>query len=231
MKITPIASGSSGNAILVDDGRSKILLDAGITYSKLQKKCPVRLTEIEGVLLSHAHSDHVKAVPELLKRGTLCFASEGTWGALVGDLPKWPGRCCYHKLEFQLGSYKVVPFNVKHDVVQPFGYMVKSMFTGKKLIYVVDSSIIYFDFKGVTHWLVEANHYEDGLKKADLDERVKKRILENHMSFESLSTFLSTSDLSKTEQIHLLHLSNANSNEHKFVQDLQRQTGVPVYVH
>ena len=231
MKIHPIASSSKGNAVLVDDGKSKILLDAGITYKKLAVQCPCKISNINAVLVSHEHSDHVKAVPELLRRGVECYASEGTWGALLGGGAKWPAIPCYHKLQFQVGTFKIFPFNVAHDANQPFGFMVKSTYSGKKLIYVVDSGVIYFDFKGVTHWLVEANHYEEGIKNADLDERVKERILRNHMSFEKLSTFLSTSDLSKTEQIHLLHLSDGNSNERKFVQDLQRQTGVPVYVH
>jgi phosphoribosyl 1,2-cyclic phosphodiesterase len=134
-------------------------------------------------------------------------------------------------LEFTVGTMKIIPFNVKHDCNQPFGFLVKSLITGKKLVYIVDSGVIWFDFKGVTHWLVEANHYEKGLENSDLEEVVKKRIAENHMSFERLSEFLSDSDLSNTEEIHLLHLSNGNSNEQKFVLELQRQTGVPVYVH
>ena len=231
MKIHPIASGSSGNAILVDDGNTKILLDAGLAFKELQRLCPCGLSEVGAVLITHEHGDHVKAVPELMKRGTEVYASEGTWGALIGGLPKWPGYGCYHKLEFHVGSFKIVPFNVRHDANQPFGFMGKSMRTGKSFVYIVDSGVIYFNFKGITHWLLEANHYEKGIENSDLDDRVKKRILNNHMSFESLSEFMSNADLSKTEQIHLLHLSNRTSNERKFIKDLQRQTGVPVYVH
>jgi phosphoribosyl 1,2-cyclic phosphodiesterase len=231
MKIHAIASSSKGNAILVDDGITKLLLDAGLRFKELQKKCPCKISEVDAVLISHEHGDHVKAVPDLLKRGKECYASEGTWGALVGGLPRWPRFPCYHKLSFEVGTFKIIPFNVKHDANQPFGYMGKSRETNKRFVYIVDSGVVYFDFKGITHWLLEANHYEAGIKNADLDERVKERILRNHMSFERLSQFMKESDLSKTEQIHLLHLSNGNSNERKFVQDLQRQTGVPVYVH
>jgi phosphoribosyl 1,2-cyclic phosphodiesterase len=231
MKIHPIASSSKGNAVLVGDGQTKILLDAGLRFSDLQNKSPCPLSEVDGVLISHEHSDHVKAVPELMKRGIECYASQGTWGAMIGDFPKWPGFVCSHNVDFKIGTFVISPFNVKHDANQPFGYMGKSNATNKRFVYIVDSGVIYFNFKGITHWLLEANHYEVGIKNADLDERVKERILRNHMSFERLSQFMKESDLSKTEQIHLLHLSNGNSNERKFVQDLQRQTGVPVYVH
>ena len=134
-------------------------------------------------------------------------------------------------LEFQVGTFKIIPFNVRHDVSQPFGYLLKSMITGKKAVYIVDSSVVYFDFKGISYWLLEANYELESLLALELDERVKKRIIANHMSIGSMSKFLMDSDLSNTEEIHLLHLSNANSNENDFVNRIQAQTGIPVYAH
>lgn len=230
MKITPIASSSRGNAVLVDDGQTMLLLDAGIPYKELSRS--VHISAIDGVLITHEHMDHCRAVPELLRRGCTIYASNGTM-----DYMKMPAgtiatyRSVRHGKAFTIGSFRVMPFSVRHDAAEPLGFVFQSESTDKKGIYVVDSGIIEWYFEGVTHWLIEANHYEAGLANADLDERIKQRIERNHMSFEKVKTFLNTSDLSKTEEIHLLHLSNGNSNEARFVSDIQKMTGVPVYVH
>ena len=230
MKITPIASGSSGNAILVSDGTTKILLDAGITYRSLSRR--VDLSEVQATLISHHHGDHVKAVPELLRRGHEVYASRGEWECIGEDsLSEWNSNIVAHREPVSIGSFRIMPFNVNHDTPEPLGYYGVSTETNKRFVYIVDSAIINFGFKGVTHWLLEANHYREGLENSTLDDIVKQRIANNHMSFENLKTFLATSDMKSTEQIHLLHLSNGNSNEKLFQQELQQQYGVPVYCH
>lgn len=231
MKITPINSSSKGNAILIDDGKTKCLLDAGLSFKELQKRLPCRISEIDFVLITHSHGDHVAAVPELLRRGVSCYSSEGTWGKVIGELQRWPAKACYHKLSFQEGTLEVLPFNVKHDVQQPFGFLIRSHETGERLVYAVDTGRMWFTFQGVTHFLIEANHCEDVLKKQDMDEKLKERIANNHLSFQKLSQYLRDTDLSKAKEIHLLHLSNANSNEKQFVRDLQREFALPVYAH
>lgn len=231
MKITPISSSSKGNAILIDDGKTKCLLDAGVSFKKLQKRLPCRISDIGFCLITHSHGDHVASVPELMRRGVTMYSSEGTWGNLIGELQRWPARACYHKLSFTEGSFEVLPFNVKHDVQQPFGYLIRSHETGEHLVYAVDTGRMWFTFMGVTHFLIEANHCADTLWESDIDEKLKERIANNHLSFQRLSQYLRDTDLSKAKEIHLLHLSNANSNEKQFVRDLQREFGLPVYVH
>lgn len=229
MKIQPIASSSKGNSILISDGASTLLLDAGISFAELSRH--ISVSAIDGVLISHEHGDHVKAVPELLKRGVECYSSEGTWGKLIGELNRWPAQACYHKLPFQVATFRVMPFNAKHDCRQPFGYLIESLITNERLVYAVDTGEMWFVFDKVTHYLIEANHYEKGLKNSDLDEKVKERIANNHLSFEKLLKYFQDSDLSHTKQIHLLHLSAGNSNQKQFVQDLQAEYGIPVFVH
>jgi|AntDeeMinimDraft_6_1070357.scaffolds.fasta_scaffold02177_1 phosphoribosyl 1,2-cyclic phosphodiesterase len=231
MKISQIGSSSKGNAILIDDGKTKALLDAGLAFKDLQTKLPCRLSDIECALITHSHGDHVKAVPELLRRGVHCYASEGTWGSVIGEIQKWPAISCYHKLSFQEGSFEILPFNVKHDVQQPFGYLIRSHHTGERLIYAVDTGQMWFTFKGINYFLIEANHCKHILDGQDMDEKLKFRIANNHLSIQKLTAYLMASDMTHAKEIHLLHLSNSNSNEKQFVRDLQAQFGVPVYVH
>jgi len=82
MDIDIFASGSSGNLYRVDDGRTQVLLECGITFARIQKALSFKLSKIDGCLITHEHMDHAKAVKELLLRGTDCYMSKGTAEAL-----------------------------------------------------------------------------------------------------------------------------------------------------
>lgn len=84
MEIRVIASGSSGNATYINDGITSLLLDAGISYSDLQKGTGFRLSGVAGCLVTHAHMDHSKAVKDLAKRGTDLYSSAGTFLRVCG---------------------------------------------------------------------------------------------------------------------------------------------------
>lgn len=253
MQIHHIASGSDGNAILVSDGETHLLLDAGLSYRKLTdelRQAGVRPSELAGVLLTHEHTDHSKAVPELLRRGSDVYLSLGTFHALNKIKKKngWesimPFNPVINPLEFEIddkgqknyyqheiGSWLVKPFDVLHDASEPLGFMFRSEATGDKGVYISDSAIVDYDFKGITHWIIEANYAEDLLEAGDYHPAVKRRVRKNHFSLENLKTFLGTSDLSKTKQIVLVHLSDSNSDAQLFVDELQKLTGVPCYAH
>lgn len=226
MKINKIASGSAGNAIELYDGSGRLLLDAGIAFSKLSKK--TILTHIDAILISHEHLDHSRAIPELLRRGFHVYMSRGTAEALgVSDIDAT--RIIEPERQIQIGDWLVVPFPVEHDAAEPMGFLIESLYSSEKLIYVVDTCRIDYDFKGITHWLVECNFSEDLLKSGTYKDWLKERVKNSHMSLENLVTFLTTSDMTESKEIHLLHLSDANSDEKKFVDFIQRKTGIPTY--
>ena len=227
MEINHIASGSSGNAILVDDGESKLLLDAGIGYSEIARE--VRPSQLAGVLITHEHKDHCKAVPELLRRGVQVWMSKGTSDQLIEDSAPYIPLILSGLKQVDIGTWTVLPFNVEHDVAEPLGFLIQSNVTGKKAVYIVDSGFVEYDFSGVSHWIIEANYSEQLLHESDDKEWLKDRIRRNHFSLDDLKRFFRDSDLSQTEEIHLVHLSNRNSHEELFKQEIQRQTGCPVY--
>ena len=103
-----------------------------------------------------------------------------------------------------------------------------------KVLYLTDTAYSRYTFKGVTHALIECN-YSDTLLKQNLDEgnvhyARKKRTIDNHMSLEDVMDFLHACDLSRLREIHLLHLSDTNSDEKMFKREVQREFGVPVVV-
>lgn len=223
MNIKIIASSSAGNCIIVDDGYSRILLDAGIRYQRIARH--TLLSEVDGVFISHSHGDHCLAAQELIRRGAEVYMSKGEMDAagIKGATPIASGK------QFMVGSWICKPFAVQHDTPDPLGLLFHSSLTGERGVYIVDSAIIKWDFKNVTHYIIEANFAEDILAEGDYPEVVKDRIRRNHFSLDSLKTFLRTSDLSATEEIWLVHMSTANADEPRFVEEIQQLTGVPVY--
>lgn len=227
MEINHIASGSSGNAIIVGDGETRLLLDAGISYKKIARW--IRPTSLAGVLITHEHGDHSKAVPELVRRGVQIYASKGTWESMADEIPLCIMRVLKHLDQREIGSWTVLPFDVKHDAAEPMGFLFQSNVTGEKGVYIADSAYVQYNFSGVTHWIIEANYADEILETSDDEEWLKDRIRQSHFSFDDLCRFFDDSDLSKTEEIHLVHLSDRNSHEEQFKRKLQSRYGVPVY--
>jgi metal-dependent hydrolase (beta-lactamase superfamily II) len=75
-------SGSSGNLYTVDDGRTKILIEAGVSVKKIKEALGFKLSEISFALLSHSHGDHSKAAKDIGRNGIPLYTSRGTIDAL-----------------------------------------------------------------------------------------------------------------------------------------------------
>lgn len=238
MRIQVIASGSSGNCYLIDDGASKLLLDAGIPVREIRRH--VQPTTLDAVLVTHRHKDHCKAVKDLCKVGVPVFALPDVLQAEGVD-----HHPCAHPVApsiredgtiiktYWVGGYGIIPFRAEHDVPN-VGYIVQSLYTGESLLYFTDTMYVRYRFPPLDYMLVEANYCEDvltdnvaeGIINADLAKRVRK----THMSLESLLAMLQANDLSKLKQIYLLHLSDNNSDERRIKTEVQKITGSEVYV-
>ncbi|GHU51677.1 MBL fold metallo-hydrolase [Clostridia bacterium] len=233
MDIKIIASGSSGNATLISDSKTSLLLDAGLAIKELQEGTDFRLSNVSDCLITHDHGDHSKAVKDLVKRGLDVYASKGTLDKLSANGHR------YHALtaleDLTIGTFKVMPFDVLHDAAEPLGFLVESTVTGEKLIYFSDTAYVKYTFQGLTHIIAECNHGEQELRQSVMsgviNPELAKRIAKNHMSLERLIDFFKANDLSRLKEVYLVHLSDNNSNEHRFKQAIQRVTGTEVYVH
>ena len=222
------ASGSSGNFYEVNDGETRIAIECGLPFKKIQALCGHQTAQYAAFLVSHEHQDHAKAVPKLVERGIPVYLSEGTAKALKVD-----GHSVHvipPLLVQKIGSFIVKPFPTEHDAREPFGFLLLSAATGKKLLFATDTKCIRYRFKGIHEIAIECNYSEEMLGEADLPDVVKKRITRSHMSLEAVKEFLRQTDLRDTERIHLLHLSANNSRADFFQQEIQRLTGKEVYV-
>ena len=138
MKFQALASSSAGNAYIVSDNDTRILLECGVTHKNLQKLSGFSLSEFQACLVSHEHKDHAKAVAELISRGMEVYMSQGTAEALDAEAV----TLIEHMEQFNVGSLDIVPFTTFHDAKEPLGFLIKSRVDGDVLAFATDRSIL-----------------------------------------------------------------------------------------
>ena len=196
MRFQAIASSSHGNAYLVEDGQTRILLECGLAFRTLQKKLGFGLMELDGVLVTHEHKDHARCSGELVRSGQSVYMSAGTALALElaeekplsvvcgGQCPPLRGpypvdpeaavavigapgvELVEDREQFRIGSFDVVAFKTYHDAAEPLGYVVRSRADGDVLAFATDTVNIRYRFPGLRIFAVEANYDEAILSRS-----------------------------------------------------------------
>ena len=227
MDIKILASGSSGNAYLIGDGKTRLLLDAGIPFKRIQIGCGFRTSSIDACLVTHRHGDHAAAIPKLLQRGITVYSNADVAGLYPGV------QSVEARKEFRVGTFRILPFEAEHDV-PCYGYQVTSEETGEKLVYITDSAYVRYTFTELTHLMIEANYDEDimlgNVRNEKIPFSLAERVAGTHMSIDTLLDLLRSNDMSKVRQIYLLHLSDNNSDAEAFKKLVQQETGAEVYI-
>ena len=219
MKFKALASSSAGNAYVVSDQETHILLECGISHKKLQKLSGFSLTEFAGCLVSHEHKDHAKSVLDLISRGMTVYMSQGTAEALETD----GVELIEHMEQFSVGSLDIVPFATFHDAAEPLGFLIKSRVDGDVLAFATDTVNLRYKFPGLNILAIEANYDKNILERCErMPEKVRHRITNSHMEIDTLCDYLRSLDLSRCREIHLLHLSDATSHEGHFLNKVAR---------
>lgn len=218
MKFESLASSSHGNAYIVSDRDTRILLECGVSHKQLQKLSSFSLSDIKACLVSHEHKDHAKCVDELIRRGMAVYMSYGTAQALENE----SATLIEHMEQFNVGSLDIVPFSVFHDAAEPLGFLIKSRIDGDVLAFATDTVNLRYKFPGLNILAIEANYDREILERCDkLPEKVRHRITNSHMEIETLCDYLRSLDLSECREIYLLHLSDAMSREDKFLRKVK----------
>lgn len=232
MDIKILASSSAGNAYRISDGRTSLLLEAGIPIKAIQVGCEFKVTQMDGCFVSHSHKDHSKAAKDLARLGVDIYTSQGTIEAC--GLSGHRIHAIKALQELTIGTFKVLPFDVQHDAPEPLGFLFTSVETGEKLLYFTDTYYIKYKFQGLTHIMAECNYDAETLQRSVdagyIPIELVPRLVKSHMSLEHFLDLLKANDLSKVRQIYLLHLSNNNSDEKRFKEEVQKLTGAEVYV-
>jgi len=217
MQLITLASGSSGNCVLLREGSAAVLVDAGISCRRITAALAqfnVSPENLLGVLVTHEHSDHVSGLPTLTKRFRLpVFASPGAARALryAQDLlrPVSPGD------SFDLGPFTVQTFPTSHDAAEPMGFALSA--AGRRAAVVTDlGEVTGAVLNGVlgSHLVVcEANHDVEWLKTGPYPYYLKSRILgpRGHLSNDSGGALALRCVEAGAHTVLLAHLSAENN--------------------
>lgn len=230
MRFRSLASSSHGNAYIVSDDCTHILLECGVSHKKLQQLCGFKTTAFDACLISHEHKDHSNCVEKIIASGVEVYMSQGTAAAL--ELPDKLLELA-HEMEdgkqFTVGSIDILPFSTFHDAKEPLGFVMQSRADGDILVYAIDTVNIPYNFPGVNLLAVEANFDQGILDRCErMPEKVRHRIANTHMEIDMLCKCLSRMDLQRCRELFLLHLSDATSHEGHFINKVRR--AVPRHV-
>ncbi|WP_333880355.1 MBL fold metallo-hydrolase [Lysinibacillus capsici] len=231
IQIKTLATGSKGNCYHITDGSTPLLLECGISFKDIQKGVNFEISSLGGVLVTHEHKDHCKGVESVLNRGLDVYMSQGTREAL--SLEHHRIKTVKSKDQFRVGSWTILPFDVQHDVNEPLGFLLQSD-NGGKLLFATDTYYVKYRFKGLTHIMIECNYdqqtLDENVDSGRIHPAMKKRVMRSHFSLENLLEFFKANDLSKVEEIHLLHLSDGNSNMERIFKAVARATGKMIFI-
>jgi phosphoribosyl 1,2-cyclic phosphodiesterase len=231
IEITALASSSKGNCYHITDGSTPILLECGIRFKDIQKQLNFKTSDLEGCLVTHEHKDHCAGLQDVLKAGINCYMSAGTAEAI--GIKHHRIKTVEAKKQFTIGTWTILPFDVQHDVSEPYGFLLMNK-QGEKLLFATDTYYIRYRFLGLTHIMIECNYsikiLNENIAAGRVPRVMKKRLLRSHFSLENVKDFLSANDLSKVQEIWLLHLSDNNSDARLFKREIMELTGKMVYV-
>ncbi|MCY0902441.1 MAG: MBL fold metallo-hydrolase [Firmicutes bacterium] len=222
MRVSVLASGSTGNAVYVEAGDTKVLLDAGVGIRQLQaafKEIGVSLETLDAILVTHEHSDHVRGLAALLRRVSVpVYATAGTWSQIASaseGCADLVARTIGAGVPFTLGALTCEPFALSHDAEEPVGFSLYA--GGRKLVLATDlgyaSARVKEVTKGADAYILETNHDVEMLRAGPYPWHLKRRILgdKGHLSNAHAAEYLLDVMGEATGEVYLAHLSQENN--------------------
>lgn len=219
MKFFVIASGSKGNVSYIEHNENKILIDAGISYTKIKNSLElinVGTEEITHLFLTHEHSDHIAGLSMIKKKHDInIYTSKGTKEAL-----KLPSST--HIISgFEpviLDGLSIIPIPLSHDAKEPFGFLIES--DDSKICYITDTGYIshsHLDYlKNCDLYYLESNHDPYLLTQSKRPYPLIRRILneKGHLSNEDSAYYFSKMMGENTKHLIIAHVSEeCNTDE------------------
>jgi len=244
MRFSVLVSGSTGNALYIETEEVRLLIDAGVSGRQLEQLLAVyrvRPDQLDAIVVSHEHIDHVKGIGVLSRRYRLpVYANAATWRAMpsqVGEIPE-ELRCVFETGKtFSIGDLDIESFSISHDAADPVGFCI--VHGTAKLGLATDLGYVsrkVMDKVRDAHVLIlEANHDVEMLRMGPYPWDVKRRILSDvgHLSNDSAGDALAEmlNRGANIRHVFLAHLSQENNLQelaHMTVEHILRQEQVEV---
>jgi len=229
LRVSILASGSSGNCTLLETSQTRLLVDAGLSKRETLRRLAAiegSLDHLDGIVISHEHSDHINGLAALLGkwRSATVYLTPGTHAETLRALPEGHAKRL-QRVEFIqagqsfiVGDIEVAPFSIPHDAVDPVGFAFRA--GGVKMCVVTDlgymPELVKHHLRDSDALVLESNHDVEMLKVGPYPWHVKQRVLSRtgHLSNETVSQFLADPEGfdARPRYLVLAHLSENNNN-------------------
>lgn len=220
IKFCNLFSGSSGNSTYLETPTTKLLIDAGVSCTRISnalESIGSSIKSINGILISHEHSDHVKGIEIIAKKYSIpIYATSKTWEALDKyNISSELKNIFTPNAKFKIGDISILPFSIPHDAADPCAF---SLFNETKKI-TVATDIGHLDDELITKMyasdilLIESNYDRDTLICGPYPYMLKKRIQSDvgHLSNEMAGKAIKTLYENGVCNFILGHLSKENN--------------------
>jgi len=219
MKFCVLGSGSKGNVTYLETTHSKILIDCGLSFKQLNlriKNQGLSITDLNGVFITHEHTDHVSGLDSLLKKiETKAFMTETTYNSLraqiIENIKKEQVSFIIPFEKQVINDIEVLPFSVSHDASDTVGYIIYA--EDKKIVYITDIGYLPAQdielLQNADAYIFEANYDVTMLFTSGRPFYLKQRIdsVKGHMSNNDSAYNMTKLIGTKTKQIVLAHPS------------------------
>ena len=244
MKLKVLGSGSNANCYLLQSNSGEtLIIECGVDIKEIKKALNFNFSKVAGAIITHEHLDHAKEVFDLIMLGVGVYASHGTFKALIEKnnrgrvngkiftITQMQKNTMQEMKTYKVGSFTVTTFSVKHDALEPLGFLIEHPECGT-ILFATDTYYIPYSFKDfdVNHVMIECNYSKEILRYNNQLEKLKDRIIHSHLELEDVKEFFRANQFTELRDVVLLHLSNANSNAEQFTEEIRTLTKRPVYV-
>lgn len=220
LEVHAVASGSKGNCTIIRSAKSAFIIDAGISCRRITKALQaldIPMHMVEGIVVTHEHSDHIAGIPQMIKQwGLPIFTKAGT-ARRIGDKQNLPMSCftCLDGEEISLGDIMVQPFSTSHDAVDPIGI---TCYSGRtKAALMTDTGMVSETMREHLQdsnlLVLEANYDEQMLKYGPYPFDLKRRVggRQGHLCNEEAMKTLESLRRPKGMKVIFAHRSENNN--------------------
>ncbi len=231
IRISPLASSSKGNATVISGGGTHLLVDTGISATRIRKglaECGLAVRDLSGVLFTHEHTDHTCGLGILSKKDSLKIYCTRYLGQDLRGMAA--PSACFTYIEpgspVTIGAITVTPFAVSHDATDPVGYLFEC--EGARLGYITDTGRIMRGMdtllSGVHGLYLESNYDNEMLYNSGRPMTLIERIESNwgHLSNEQAGEFVRQIAHPGLQHIVLAHISQDCNTPEKAHQAMQQ---------
>ena len=239
-----LASGSTGNATYVESEKGSLLVDVGLTGKKMEElfsQIDRNIKDLNGILVTHEHIDHIKGLGVLARKYKLpIYANENTWKAIEKKDSRIPmdQKFIFNPYETKsLAGFDIESFNVSHDAIDPQFYIFHNNY--KKFTMITDTGYVSDRMKGMIQgsdvFMFESNHDVDmlrmcrypwnaGLAMSDVITGNTKRIYLSHLSQDN-----NMKDLARMSVGQVLNEHDIDTEKEVLLCDTDKAQATPIY--